>query len=190
MGLADVAEVSSVRWPQPQQLRPLRSHDLSQTRLPPLEDVMMSTIRSLSFLLAAITILAASLSCSGRGPNGAVVAPKPIGAISPAPIKTPYFGIVRMWKGNVQSIHRYVLIVWAIPDPGANWIVTSNKVFGRIKGDVDRTNLQVVIIKVVRSSGSLTETDSNILVKNQRGIWERTQDVNLVDKIIQAGLGP
>ena len=158
--------------------------------LPSVAEVLcrMTTIRFLTFLLAAVTIVASSVSCGGHGTHGAAAASKPVGASSPTPTKTPYLGIINMWKGHVQSLNRNVLVVWAKPDPGANWIDTSNKVFGGIVKDLVRTDLQIVVINVVRTRGIYTQTESEILVNNH-GVWEPTKDAKLIDKIILAGLG-
>jgi hypothetical protein len=150
---------------------------------------MTSTIRSLTFLLAAATIVASFVSCSSRATHGVAATSKVVGAVSPTPIKTPYLGIFKMWKGHVQSLNRNVLVVWAKPDSGANWTDTSNKVFGGIVKDVERTDLQIVVINVVRTRGIYTRTESDVLVNNH-GVWEPTKDANLIDKIILAGLGP
>jgi hypothetical protein len=103
-------------------------------------------------------------------------------------VKTPFLGIVAMRKGHVDSLDRNVLVVWVRRDPRAPSFETAERVFQFLVRDLDKTDLQLVVINNSVAKGNITQTDSWIFVKGRDGSWSPTHDANLIDKVIQAGL--
>lgn len=107
---------------------------------------------------------------------------------SPAPTRTPFLGIVKMWKGRVGALDRNVLIIWVSPAPGTDPSNAALKVFRRIEPPLHDSDLQIVIIKVVLPHDTYAKTTSFVLFKGDNGLWSQTTDKHAIDKIVRAGL--
>lgn len=148
----------------------------------------------LSGFLATLGCLVLLASCTSHNPSGTTGSGS-MTTLTPNPVKTPYLGIKKMWKGHVQAIDRNVLIVWVNPSPGLSSSETAYNTFRQIEPLLHRSDLQVAIIKVdliqntVGAFGPFyTKTAANVYIKAENGSWGPIHDETMLDKIIRAGL--
>jgi hypothetical protein len=103
-------------------------------------------------------------------------------------VRSPFLGIVAMRKGRVDSLDRNVLVVWVRRDPKAPSFETAERVFQYLVRDLDKTDLQLVVINNGVAHGKITQTEAWMFVKGSDGVWSQTHDPNLIDGVIKAGL--
>lgn len=137
-------------------------------------------------VMVAIVCLATAnvASCNAQGSNRTN---SPSSANVPSPSPSPYLGIVRGWKGHVQSIDKNVLVFWVNPASGMSPDSTANNVLRHIEPDLRKSAFQVLVVKVMVSQGIVNKTAGYIYLKADNGTWGLTDDQELTDNIIKAG---
>jgi len=102
---------------------------------------------------------------------------------SPSPSPSPYLGITKMWRGHDTDIDKNVAVFWVVPGSGMTPDATQKNIWRHVEPDLNGSDVQVFVVKVVVSQGILSRTSGYIYVKAPDGTWGRTNDQELIDKI-------
>ncbi len=132
-----------------------------------------------SLHLLMLACASALVACTGHQASSAP---------HPAPTKTAFLGIERMARGHLSSIDRNVVVLWVDPEAGTQSEETAIRVFKGIEPMLHASDLQIVVIKVTKTEGIFTSSESYVFSKAYNGVWQRLDDKEMLQKIIQAGI--